>query len=248
MTAYVTGGGQGIGRVCALGLAQAGARVAVIDLLADNARAVRDEIRTAEGQSVALGCDVTDSAQVESALDEVEKELGPIDIAFNNAGIAMHASAVDTSDDDWRRIMSVDLDGVFYGARAAAKRMINARRGGSIINTASMSAHIVNYPQPQAPYNAAKAGVVQLTRSLAAEWAPRNIRVNCISPGYTSTEMVNDAIRKAPEWEKVWLDRSPMGRLARPDEIVGPVVFLASPAASFVTGHDLVIDGGFTCW
>ncbi|MEZ5275144.1 MAG: SDR family oxidoreductase [Opitutaceae bacterium] len=242
--ALVTGAGRGIGRTCALALAQAGADVACIDLDAETAGSTADEILALGRRSLPLTCDVTDSAAVNTAFAEVARTLGRLDIAFNNAGICNHAPAEEMTDEQWAAVMSVNLNAVFYGSRAAGRIMLSQGTGGRIINTASMSGQIVNHPQPQCAYNASKAGVIQLTRSLATEWAPRQITVNSISPGYTGTEMTLAVKQYHDDWRR----DTPMGRLAEPREICGAVVFLASPAASFITGHDLVIDGGFTCW
>ena len=241
--AFVTGGGRGIGKVCALGLAEAGAHVAVVDLLRDEAETTAEEVRGLGRRAAAICCDVTQPLAVKDMVDRVVAVLGGLDIAFNNAGICIHEPAEEMSDESWLNVVDVDLNAVFFCARAAGKVMI-AGGGGCIINTASMSGQIVNRPQPQCAYNAAKAGVIQLTKSLATEWASHGIRVNCISPGYTGTEMTMQVKKMHPDW----IADSPMRRLAEPDEIKGAVVFLASPAASFVTGHDLVIDGAFTCW
>ncbi len=247
-TAMVTGGARGIGRACALGLAQAGADVAILDLEMELATETMQEIDTLGRRSMVLSCDVAQSGEVDAALVQIIKNWGRLDIAFNNAGICIHSPAEGMSDADWLRTMDVNLNGVFYCARAAGRQMIRHGGGGSIINTASMSARIVNHPQPQAAYNASKAAVKHLSSSLATEWALHGIRVNSISPGYTGTGLVSEALKRHPEWEQAWLPETPMGRLARPEEIAPAVVFLASAASSFVTGHDLVIDGGFTCW
>jgi NAD(P)-dependent dehydrogenase (short-subunit alcohol dehydrogenase family) len=242
-TAFVTGAARGIGRGIARGLGEAGARVAIVDRDGRGARAAAGEL-AAEGMAcLALEADVTRRPEVEAAVEAILERWGRLDIAVNNAGICHNVPAEDMSERDWDRVLDIDLRAVFLCAQAAGKRMI-AQGSGSIINIASMSAQVVNFPQPQAAYNTAKAGVVQLTRSLAAEWAPRGVRVNSISPGYVNTDLLVPGKHLHPQW----LERTPQKRLGEPWEIAGAAVYLASEAARFCTGTDLVVDGGYTLW
>ncbi|GAA0528650.1 3-oxoacyl-ACP reductase [Saccharopolyspora subtropica] len=240
-TAIVTGGAQGIGEAIVLGLRDADARVFICDVNPEVGQA------TAERHGVEfVAADVTDPDAVEAAFDHVVSTAGSIDIAVNNAGIVHNHPSEDLSTEDWRRVMSVNLDGVFYCCRAAGRRMLK-QGSGSIINTGSMSGHISNRPQPQAAYNAAKAGVIHLTKSLAGEWAARGVRVNSVSPGYVGTELTKRGLSNE-EWRRAWIDGTPMNRVAEPHEIAPAVVFLASDASSYCTGTDLVVDGGYTVW
>ncbi|GHF36478.1 NAD(P)-dependent dehydrogenase (short-subunit alcohol dehydrogenase family) [Deinococcus metalli] len=235
--AVVTGAAQGIGFEIAKGLAQAGARVTIADLNPDVGEAAAASIG---GTFEVL--DVTDVAAVAA----LAARLPDVEILVNNAGIVRNTPAEDTPDDDWRAVMTVNVDGVFWCCREFGRAML-ARGRGSIVSTASMSGMISNHPQPQAAYNASKAAVIHLTRSLAGEWASRGVRVNCVSPGYTATPMTKRGL-DTPEWRATWLGETPMGRLAEPFEIAPAVLYLASDAASFVTGHSLVVDGGYVCW
>lgn len=243
-TALVTGAARGIGQVCAVALAEAGADLVITDLPGVDLEATAEKIRALGRRVLIHEADVTRSAAVDELLERTVREMGGIDIVFNNAGICINAPAESMSDEQWLQVVNVDLNAVFYVARAAGRAMIAQGRGGRIINTASMSARIVNRPQDQCAYNAAKAGVVQLSKSLACEWAPHRINVNSISPGYTSTAMT----MKVSEMHEEWIADTPAQRMAAPEELAPAVVFLASAGAGFVTGHDLVIDGGFTCW
>lgn len=242
-TAFVTGGARGIGKACALGLAECGADVAIVDLDLAVAEETAGEIRSLGRKSLAVQCDVTNPEGVDSMIGAIMEAWGRVDIACNNAGICINTPAVDMSYEEWRLVIDINLTGVFLTAQAAA-RVMKKQGSGSIINTASMSGHIVNTPQPQCAYNASKAGVILLTKSLAVELAEVGVRVNSISPGYIGTEMT----LAAPEsWKNHWNDLTPQSRMGRPEELVSAVVYLSSDSASFTTGSDMVIDGAFTC-
>jgi len=243
-TALVTGAARGIGLGIARGLAEAGARVALVDRDGEAARGAARELAAEGLDCLALEADVTRRPAVEAAIEALLGRWGPhLDIAVANAGICHNAPTAELAEQDWDRVLELDLKAVFLFDQAAGRRMIQ-RGSGSIINVASMSAQIVNFPQPQAAYNAAKAGVVQLTRSLAAEWAPYGVRVNSISPGYVNTDLLKPARRLHPQW----LERTPQKRFGEPWEIATAAVYLASEAAGYCTGTDLVVDGGYTLW
>lgn len=242
-TALVTGGGQGIGRAFAQALAEAGADVAIVDINPVTAQTAADQLAALGVRSLAIQADVTVAEQVQRMIDTIVAAWGKLDIGVNNAGIGNWANAEDMREADWDRVIAVNLKGVFLCAQAEGRVML-AQGYGKIINTASMSASIVNRPQNQVAYNASKAGVVHLTRSLATEWAARGVRVNCISPGYTRTALVDQVGHLVPGW----LKDIPMGRMAEVTDLQGALVFLASEASDYVTGHDLVVDGGYTAW
>ncbi len=243
--AMVTGAGSGIGQRLAVGLAEAGADVLCFDLptspgLAETARRIEAAGRRA---AVAMG-DVTKAEDLASAVSAAEA-LGPLSIGLNCAGIANAAPAEEMGQAQWQRMYDVNVTGVFLSAQAEARAMLPRGRG-AIVNIASMSGVIVNRGLLQAHYNSAKAAVIHLSKSLAMEWSDRGIRVNSISPGYTATPM-NIRPEVADQVKQFEAD-TPLGRMAQVDELVGPAVFLASRAASFVTGVDLLVDGGFVCW
>ncbi len=247
--AVVTGGGQGIGRAFAHALAEAGAAVAVADLHAQNAQRVADELTAKGAQALAVQVDVTQPDSVEAMVATIVKQWGKVTIGVNNAGIGQWIAAEDMPAADWDRMMAVNLKGVFLCCQAEAKMMLPTGYG-KIINTASMSATISNTPQNQAHYNASKAGVLHLTRSLGAEWAARGVRVNCISPGYTRTALVQDLL-DTPQGQTVlpvWMSMTPMQRMAEVTDLQGAVVFLAAAVSDFMTGSDLIIDGGYCAW
>ncbi len=244
--ALVTGAGSGIGQRIAIGLAQCGADVALLDRRTDDGLAqTADAIADAGRRAVQIQADVTSGASLHTAVAETEAKLGALSLAVNAAGIANANSAEDMAETQFQTMMDINLKGVFLSCQAEARAMLRHGRG-SIVNIASMSGVIVNRGLSQCHYNASKAGVIHMTKSMAMEWVDRGIRVNTISPGYTATPM-----NTRPEMihqTKLFEEGTPMGRMAHVDEMVGPAVFLLSGAASFVTGVDLLVDGGFCCW
>jgi len=248
-TAFVTGGGQGIGRAFAHALGEAGAAVAVVDISAGHAEAVAAELIAKGVDALPLVADVSQPDQVNAMVAAVLTRWGKLTIGVNNAGIGFWADAEAMTVEEWDRVIALNLRGVFLCAQAAGRAMLAAGYG-KLINTASMSGSIVNTPQNQVAYNASKAGVIQLTRSLAAEWARRGVRANSISPGYTRTLLV-DNLLATPVGQSMmptWLSMTPMGRMGEVTDLQGAVVYLASEASDFMTGHDLVIDGGYSVW
>ena len=247
--AVVTGGGQGIGRAYAHALGEAGAAVTIADLSSDTANAVVAELKAKGVDAIAIKVDVTKADQVKVMVDTILQKWGKLTIGINNAGIGQWIASEEMPEADWDRMININLKGVFLCAQAEARVMLAAGYG-KIINTASMSAHISNTPQNQAHYNASKAAVLHLTRSLAAEWAPRGVLVNSISPGYTRTQLVEDLLQ-TPEGQKVlptWMGFTPMKRMAEVTDLTGAAVYLASEASDFMTGSDIIIDGGYCAW
>ncbi|ORV14693.1 SDR family oxidoreductase [Mycobacterium celatum] len=242
--ALVTGASSGIGKQVALAYAQAGAAVAIAARRHEPLQKLASEIVADGGTAVPISCDVTQPELVDAMLDRVDGELGGIDIAVCNAGIIDFNGLLDMRLEDFQRIQNTNVNGVFLTAQAAAKAMVARRRAGSIITTASMSGHIVNTPQQVGHYCASKAAVIHLTKAMAVEFAPHNIRVNSVSPGYILTELVEPYA----EYHASWEPKIPLGRLGRPEELVGIYLYLASDASSYMTGSDIVIDGGYTCW
>jgi NAD(P)-dependent dehydrogenase (short-subunit alcohol dehydrogenase family) len=239
--ALVTGGGQSLGLAVSRALHRAGAEMVIAEINETTGSDVAEEL---EGTFVHT--DVTDPASVRDMVEMVLEEHGRIDVLVNNAGIVHNIPSEEVPDEEWLAVISVNLNGVFWCCREVGKAMLG-RGSGSIVNVASMSGIISNHPQPQAAYNASKAAVITLTKSLAGEWASRGVRVNSVSPGYIRTPLTELGMSKS-EWSEVWLSQTPLGRLAEPEEIAPAVLYLASDAASFATGTNLVIDGGYTSW
>jgi NAD(P)-dependent dehydrogenase (short-subunit alcohol dehydrogenase family) len=245
-SAVVTGGGQGIGRAFVHALGEAGARVAIVDLDGGKAEAVAEELREKGAKAMAIAADVTRPEEIERYVDTVANEWGDLTIAVNNAGMNKNSAAEETPLEEWDRTMELNLRSVFLGCQAAARVMLPAGYG-KIINTASMASLIVPHPQKQAAYNTSKAGVVHLTRSVAAEWADRGVRVNAITPGIVRTALIEESDELRPLVDE-WLTQIPAGRLAEVTDLQAAVVYLASEASDYVTGHNLVIEGGQTLW
>ncbi|PTE11000.1 SDR family NAD(P)-dependent oxidoreductase [Mesorhizobium helmanticense] len=245
--AVVTGGARGIGFEAAKALGSCGAHVVLIDLDQGVLDAAVAALADAGVTSVSTRpLDVTDPDALEAAATDLAAELGKIDILVNSAGIARLNSALDTPDEEWRLVMDINVNGVYWASRAFGRHMV-AKGKGSIVNLGSMSGLIVNRPQSAASYMVSKGAVHMLTKALAVEWAPMGVRVNALAPGYVATDMTLK-MRDRPELFNVWMDMTPMARCGEPQEIASAILFLASPASSYVTGAILSIDGGYTAW
>lgn len=245
--ALVTGAGRGIGREIARTLAGAGADIAVAEFIEANGTDAANEIQSMGRRSMSVQTDVRESASADAAVAKVLEHFGKIDILVNNAGIAQHVPSEDMSDKDWLNVINVNINGVFWFCRAVGRHMLE-RGSGSIVNIASMSGSIVNKPQPQTAYNVSKAGVIMLTKSLGAEWGRRGVRVNSVSPGYIASEMTLKALEIHTDWTPVWNEMTPQGHMGEPVDVAHAVWYLASDAAKFATGTDLIVDGGYTAW
>ena len=241
----VTGAAGGIGSAMALGLAELGGRIGCVDRPGSDLTQTGASLRALGAPVFEVEADVSDPQQMSRAVEAIEAELGPLTGAVNCAGVNFQVPAYELSSTQWAQLMDVNLSGVFYSCQAEGRALLR-NGGGSIVNIGSISAHIANRGLAQVHYNSSKAAVLQLTKSLALEWAPDNIRVNSLSPGYTATPMA----LHPDVWPHVqaYIADIPLGRMARPDELVGPAVFLLSGAGSYATGIDLLIDGGAVAW
>jgi NAD(P)-dependent dehydrogenase (short-subunit alcohol dehydrogenase family) len=244
--AVVTGGAQGIGRAICEALGECRARLVVADYDLAVGEKAAAELRAADLDAQFVLLDVRDRKAVANAAQSIEMRWGAPDILVNNAGIARNSPSVETSADEWLDVLDVNLNGVWWCSQAFGRLMVERKRG-AIVNIGSMSGLIVNKPQPQAAYNASKAAVHMLTKSLATEWAPFGVRVNAVAPGYIGTELTKRGLSNET-WRRTWLDMTPIGRVGEPQEVATVVAFLASDAARYMTGSIVSVDGGYTSW
>lgn len=240
---FITGGSQGIGKTLAKAFVELGADVAIVSRNLALGKKTAEEIANGKSKVIAYPCDVSDPDSVDAMIHAYEKDFGEIDFAINNAGIFTGDPALTITPSVFKSVIDINLNGVFFTAQAAARLMIKKGTRGSIISTASMSGHIVNRPQTIANYCAAKAGVIQLTKSLAVEWVKHGIRVNSVSPGYIQTDLIATMSDMLPIWQGMMPEG---GRLGFPEDLIGAFVYFASDASQFATGSDLVVDGGYS--
>jgi NAD(P)-dependent dehydrogenase (short-subunit alcohol dehydrogenase family) len=239
----VTGGGRGLGRTMALALADAGANVVIADVIINQAEYVAKEITKKNIRSLAIKVDVTKPREVQRMVSQVMKHFGRIDILINNAGINIIAPAENFAVKDWEKVLNINLKGVFLCSQVVGKVMMKQKKG-KIINMASIHG-LVGSIHHAVAYNSSKAGVINLTRALAIEWGKYNINVNAIAPGIIETDLTRKRLENK-KYYKHWVDRTPLGRIGKPEDLIGAVIYLASGASDWLTGQTIVIDGGYT--
>ena len=242
--AVVTGGSRGIGRAAAEALAAAGARIVVADRDEPAGVAAAAAMSAAGTPAQAIAVDIAREDQVEALFAEVLRREGRVDVLVNNAGAAIRRPATELPLEDWDKVVGVNMTGTFLCARAAARHMIAAGRGGAIVNVASIMGLSGGGLYPNISYQTTKGAIVNMTRALAVEWAPKNIRVNAVAPTYVRTEFIAPILANPQLVHKIEA-MTPLRRLAEPEEVAAAILFLASPAASMITGHTLPVDGGF---
>jgi 2-dehydro-3-deoxy-D-gluconate 5-dehydrogenase len=242
----VTGAGSGMGKAFAIAFAEYGADVALTELPGKEALAEETAtlVRATGRRAMTIPLDVCRLPMIQEMVDRVVKDWGRIDILMNNAGMNVRKMAVDVTEDDWDRVLDTDLKGVFFCAQAVGKHMIARGQGGKIINMASQIGFVAYHSR--IAYCCAKAGVINMTRALANEWAPYHINVNALAPTFVNTPFVARLLQEDAELRQDVINRIPLGRVAEPEDVVGAAVYLASAAADMVTGHTLLVDGGWT--
>ncbi|PDQ36025.1 MAG: oxidoreductase [Candidatus Lumbricidophila eiseniae] len=245
-TAVITGGARGIGNAVARSLAAEGADIALLDLLEGVAEAAQSIAEEHGVRALGQRLDVTDQGATVAAFEVIAERLSVPQILLTAAGIEINGDSIDVTAAQWRKVIDVNLTGTFFSVQAFGRGLLTAKLPGSAVLISSMSAEIVNVPQWAASYNSSKAAVRHLATSLSVEWAPSDIRVNSIAPGYVMTELTRQIIEREPELEADWVSRIPQGRMARPEDLTGLVIFLASDASSYLTGQQIIIDGGYT--
>ncbi|KAK7467469.1 hypothetical protein VKT23_004522 [Stygiomarasmius scandens] len=252
--ALITGAARGLGNEFCRALVQSGCTsLAIVDLKESEAKQAAEELakecvssgaRREDVNFIGIGCDVSSELSVQKAFSEVMNTYGKVDTVVASAGIVENYSAFDYPFDRIKRLYDINVHGAFFTAREAARNMIPAG-GGSIVLVASMSANIINIPQPQTPYNASKAAVRHMASSLAVEWAKKGVRVNVLSPGYMLTKLTRTILAHDQELKKTWESLTPMGRIGEPEDLSGAIVYLASDASRFMTGSEIRVDGGY---
>lgn len=244
--AVVTGGGRGIGYSLARALADNGAAVGLIDVLDEVSKSAAELARATGVAAAGVTTDVRDPGALDDAFGQLEAELGIADILITSAGITIWGDSIDVTREDWEKVIDINLSGTFFATQSFARRLLPTGRPGSAILISSMSGKIVNVPQFQASYNASKAAVTHLGKSLAVEWAKAGIRVNSLEPGYTLSDMTRQFMDANPDLAKLWESMIPVGRMGEPADLVGATLFLASSDSGYVTGQSIVVDGGYT--